>query len=133
MHERDDDRPLVSVLIVNFNGRHILEACLRSVSRRLSVPHEVIVCDNGSVDGSVGFLHAAFPSVRVIARPQNEGFSVGNNVAAAAARGEYLLLLNTDTILEDDLAPLVEMLAADPSVGVVGCRLTYANGASASL
>lgn len=120
--------PLVSIVIVNFNGRALLDDCLRSIRQHLSVSYEIIVCDNGSTDGSVAFLRAAHPDVRVVEHERNAGFSGGNNRAAAVARGELLLLLNTDAILTGPLDSWITHLRTDPRGGVLGPRLLYQTG-----
>jgi N-acetylglucosaminyl-diphospho-decaprenol L-rhamnosyltransferase len=120
--------PLVSVLLVNYNGKHLLEQCLTSVRECLSVPHEVIVVDNASTDGSVDFLRERFPWVRLVAHHVNAGFTGGNNLAAAAALGNYLLLLNTDTIVRNSIDPIVESMESNARCGALGCRLSYADG-----
>lgn len=118
----------VSVLIVNYNGRHLLKTCLDALARHLAARHEVIVVDNASSDDSLAYLASEFPSVRVIANPVNAGFTGGNNIAARAARGRLLLLLNTDTEVRTPIDPLLALMDAQPSCGVMGCRLLYADG-----
>src|SRR4051795_8762779 len=112
--------PEVSVIIVNWNTRDLTAACLRSVARHLSsIPHEVIVVDNASGDGSAEMLATGFPGVRLIANPENVGFGRANNQAMAIARGESLLLLNSDTELVDDsVARLATRMRSDPEIGV---------------
>lgn len=118
----------VSVLIVNYNGRHLLEACIRSVRQQLTASHEVIVVDNASSDDSVSFIAQHFPWVRLIAHPLNAGFTGGNNLAARVARGRYLLLLNTDTQVNSPIDSLLALMASQPAVGALGCRLVYGDG-----
>ena len=127
-HPADGDVPLVSVLIVNYNGRPYLDACLESVRRCVPQPHEVVVCDNGSRDDSVAYLRRAYPDVRVIVSPSNDGFASGNNQAAAAARGELLFLLNNDTILHEPLDAWIAHLRQDSRCGVLGPRLVFGYG-----
>jgi len=122
-----DAPPVLSVLIVNYNGRHLLGPCLEAIARHLTVPHEVVLVDNASTDGSLEFVRARFPAVKRVASSTNRGFTGGNNLAATHARGEFLVLLNSDTVLQSDLAPLVAELA-DPAVGAAGCRLSYGDG-----
>lgn len=129
MRQPSIQRPLLSVLIVNFNGRYVLEACLRSIDDHLTIPHEVIVCDNGSSDDSVAYLRAQVPRVQVIESSMNDGFAAATNRAATMATGEFLLLLNPDTLLTEDLTAWVAVLQRDPAIGVAGCRLSYASGA----
>ena len=95
------------------------------------MPHEVIVLDNASPDGSAAAIAEAFPELRLIASPENLGFAKGNNVAAREARGEYLLLLNPDTlVLDGALDKLVAFARRTPEAGIWGGRTLYADGSS---
>ena len=122
--------PFVSVVIVNYNGKHFLEACLDAL-RSQTYPaefFEVIVSDNGSTDGSVEFLRSFYPWVKVIENESNLGFAGGNNIAFRAAQGEYLVLLNNDTSpLNDWLEKLVKAAVENPSAGIINghSRLFY--------
>lgn len=118
---------LLSILIVNYNGLRFLRPCLESVEKYVNCEHEVIVVDNASVDGSVDFLREHFPRVRLIASNTNTGFTGGNNIAAAAALGDYLLLLNNDTVVLSPIQSAIDAMAA-PGIGIVGVHLQYANG-----
>lgn len=93
--------PLVSIVIVNWNGILFLEPCLASVYSQGYGPFEVIVHDNGSTDGSIEFLKEKFPDVKITESTENLGFAAGNNRAIEAASGEYVLTLNNDTELAD--------------------------------
>lgn len=105
------DHECASIIIVNWNGRDLLERCLPSVVdavQHAGGQHELIVIDNGSSDGSVAYLRAAFPAVKVIALADNQGFSRGNNAAVAAAAHDIVVLLNNDMRVDRDfLAPLL--------------------------
>ena len=95
--------PICSICIANFNGIGVIEACLRSVfDQDCGFPVEVIVHDDASTDASVEFVRRNYPQVVVIASQENVGFCVANNRMAAAARGQYLLLLNNDAELFPD-------------------------------
>ena len=115
----------LSVILVNFNDRLHLEACLKSLLvNPPSAAFEVIVVDNASSDGSREWISGAFPDVRLIANPDNVGFAKANNRGARAALGEFLLFLNTDTVVPPGaLTGLLEKLEADPSVGSAGPAL----------
>jgi GT2 family glycosyltransferase len=93
-----DDRH--SVIVINWNGRQYLQACLDALAAQQGVEFETLVVDNGSTDGSVGFVRAQFPRVRVVALAENLGFAGGNNAGAREARGRHLVFLNNDTVVE---------------------------------
>lgn len=93
----------LSVIIVNYNVEHFLEQCLHSVRKAVkNIPTEVFVVDNSSVDGSLEMLRNKFPEVKVIANEKNTGFSCANNQAIKISTGEYVLLLNPDTVVQED-------------------------------
>ena len=117
----------LSIVIVNYNGKDFLRHCLTSLYGSKDLFHfETIVVDNGSQDGSPKMVKDEFPQVRLIQNLENLGFARANNIGIGAARGEYILLLNSDTtILGDALRELVSFLAAHRDVGVVTGRLVY--------
>lgn len=123
-------RPDVSIVIVNWNTRELLGACLESLYRETkTVSFEVIVVDNGSADGSRTMVRSMFPQVILIANVGNRGFAAANNQALAVATGRYVLLLNSDTnILERAVDRTIAFADAHPAAGVVGCRLLNPNG-----
>lgn len=131
--EPDRDACDLSVIIVNYNVRDFLEQALRSVeraSRSLSV--EVFVVDNDSADGSVAMVRDRFTSVVCIANETNEGFGAANNRALRRARGRYVLILNPDTILQEDtLDTLVRFMDQRPDAGAVGCQILNPDGSFA--
>ena len=93
----------LSVVIVNYNVQHFFEQCLQSVMVAIqNLDAEVFVVDNNSVDGSVAMVEAKFPNVKLIANKDNGGFSKANNQAMKISSGEYVLLLNPDTLVEED-------------------------------
>ncbi|MEE0689707.1 MAG: glycosyltransferase, partial [Bacteroidaceae bacterium] len=90
----------LSIVIVSYNVRYHLEQCLHSVQRALlGIDAEVWVVDNASTDGSVEYLQPRFPEVKFISNAENLGFSRANNLAIRKSLGEYVLLLNPDTIV----------------------------------
>ncbi len=119
---------MLSILIVNFNGKDFLGSCLDSIRKHVTVPYEIIVVDNASHDGSVDYLEKNYPAVRVVANTVNLGFTGGNNLAAKEAKGRYLLLLNNDTIICSPVDPLIDLMESKAEVGVLGCRLIYGDG-----
>jgi GT2 family glycosyltransferase len=117
------------VIVVSWNTKALLRRCLASVGRFLSgVPHEVLVVDNASHDGSADMVEE-FPQARLFRNSENLGFGRANNQAMTEARGEFLLLLNSDAeLLDDGMARLLERVRARPEVGVAGLRILYPDG-----
>ena len=115
----------VSVVIANWNGESLLGDCIDSLYRETkNVSFEIIVCDDRSPDRSVEFLRERYPHVQVHVNAVNSGFARTNNAALPFIRGRYTLLLNNDTILENDaLSALVQTLDQCPKAGVCGGRL----------
>lgn len=125
------DRPDLSILIVSWNVRELLLRCLAALPAAVGagLSHEVIVVDNASSDGTAAAVRAAFPHVQVIANSENRGFTGGNNQALAAARGDFLLLLNPDTAPQPgSIAALHRYLVTHPAIGMAGPRLWYGDG-----
>lgn len=119
--------PRVSVLIVNWNGRQHLTECLDSLAVQSFRDFEVVLVDNGSVDGSIDYVRGTYPWVKLVALTANTGFAEGNNIAFAHAAGEYLVTLNNDTRVDPSwLQVLVTVADEHPEVGMVGSRIcTY--------
>jgi GT2 family glycosyltransferase len=118
--------PLVTVVVVNFDGWHHLRPCLSALAQTRGVVFETVVIDNGSRDGSVAKVRAEFPDVQVIPLERNVGFGAANHIGARAARGEYLALLNNDTEVEPDwLVHLLEPLETEPHIAATSSRLVF--------
>lgn len=123
------EAPVVSILVVSFNTREMTLECLRSVARETEAPHEVIVVDNLSADGSAEAIAREFPKVTLMAERENHGFARANNLAATRARGEYLLLLNPDTVILDRAVDrLVAFARETPQARIWGGRTVFADG-----
>ena len=122
-------KPELSVIILNYNTKELLEDCLNSVKAHMNeVPMEVIVSDNASTDGSPEMVKKKFPWVKYTEGP-NEGFSKGNNRAIPLVKGEMVLFLNPDTIVHDNVFALTtRYLKEHKDVGAVTCKLVLANG-----
>ncbi|HEY0739596.1 MAG TPA: glycosyltransferase family 2 protein [Herpetosiphonaceae bacterium] len=117
----------ISVIVVTWNGLHVLKECVAALARQ-TLAHELIVVDNGSQDGTRAWLAEHAPESRVIALPQNLGFAGGNNAGLRAATGDCLVLLNNDTIAPPDfLEQIVAPLADDRQIGAVAGVLTFAH------
>ncbi|MGZ4293393.1 MAG: glycosyltransferase family 2 protein [Solirubrobacteraceae bacterium] len=113
-----------TVLIPNWNGMRWLPGCLESIAAQTLTPHEVIIVDNGSSDGSVDWLRSEHPSVRLVELGRNAGFAVAANHGFAAARSDVVALLNTDVVLEPDwVARTLRALRADPGAAAVACKM----------
>jgi GT2 family glycosyltransferase len=122
-------RPKTSILIVNYNTRELLKNCLASTLRQEQQDIELIVVDNHSSDESATMVRAEFPSVLLIENLQNLGFAKANNCGIKEARGEYVLLLNSDTIVRPGaIQSMEQFLDSHPETGAVACRLVYADG-----
>jgi GT2 family glycosyltransferase len=122
--------PRLSIIVVNYNTAFMTRQCIDSVlSASAGLDVEVIVVDNGSQDGSQTSLPQAFPGIHMILNRQNRGFAGANNDALRVATGEFILLLNSDTIVEQDaLRGMVEFLARHPRAGAVGVQLIDRHG-----
>jgi GT2 family glycosyltransferase len=120
----------LSVIIVNYNVKHFLEQCLLSVQRACEkLPSEIIVVDNHSLDGSVEMLRRKFPNVKLIASEKNLGFSKGNNLGIAQAGGEFILLLNPDTVIEEStFEKTIAFMDARPEAGALGVKMIDGKG-----
>ncbi len=120
----------LSVVIVNYNVRYFLEQCLQSVYKSgQHLAMEVFVVDNNSVDGSVEMVRTKYPQVRLIANEKNIGFSRANNQAITLATGRFILLLNPDTVLEDDTLPKVlSFMDTHPHAGGLGVKMLDGRG-----
>ncbi len=121
---------LLSVVIVNYNVRYFLEQCLHSVFKSgKNIDMEVFVVDNHSVDGSADMVREKFPMVQLIVNQENAGFSKANNQAIKKARGRYILLLNPDTVVEDDTLPAVTgFMESHPDAGALGVKMLDGQG-----
>lgn len=114
----------LSVIIVNYNGLKYLQECFYSLCDKLkNTSFEIIVIDNNSSDESTSFIKENYPNIFLIESKINLGFGKGNNEAVKYAKGKYLLLINNDTIVIDNLKPVLEHLKSDNSIGVVGIKM----------
>ena len=120
----------LSIIIVTFEAREVVVDCLESIGRNPPhEPYEVIVVDNGSTDGTSDVLRSRFPQVRLIQIPINGAYAVANNRALVIARGDYLCLLNNDTIvLPQAFDRMLAFLREHPEAGAVGSRLLNDDG-----
>ncbi|MGF7140177.1 glycosyltransferase [Roseimarinus sediminis] len=120
----------LTVVIVNYNVKHFLEQCLHSVEKATeNITAEVYVVDNNSVDGSHGMLLRKFPDVKLILNKRNLGFAKANNQAIRKAQGEYVLLLNPDTVVEEDtFEKVIAFMDEHPDAGGLGVKMIDGKG-----
>ena len=121
--------PRVAVVVVSWNARELLLACLSALASRVTLPHEVVVVDNASVDGSAAAVRERFPGAAVIANAENAGFSRANNQGFRATRAPLVLVLNPDAeVGAGAVEAMAALLDARPEVGIVGPRTRYPDG-----
>jgi GT2 family glycosyltransferase len=120
----------LSVVIVNYNVEYFLEQCLSSVYKALQgIEGEVIVVDNNSVDGSCTMVRKKFPEVELIANTENKGFSRANNQGIKISKGQYVLILNPDTVVEDDtFSKILNFMDKTPDAGALGVKMLDGSG-----
>lgn len=120
----------LSVIILNYNVRYFLEQCVLSVQKALQhIEGEIIVVDNLSSDDSCAMMKQRFPNVTLIENKANLGFPKGNNIGVAAAKGEYLCILNPDTVVaEDTFEKVLAFAKSKQDLGIVGCKLIDGTG-----
>jgi GT2 family glycosyltransferase len=120
----------LSVIILNYNVRYFLELCVLSVQKAIqNLDAEIIVVDNHSSDESSVLMKTQFPSIRYIENATNFGFPKGNNIAVAAAKGEYICILNPDTVVaENTFEKILAFAKSKTELGIVGCKLIDGSG-----
>lgn len=120
----------LSVIILNYNVRYFLELCVLSVQQAIqNIDAEIIVIDNNSSDDSCAMMKQRFPNIRLIENKENSGFPKGNNIAVREAKGEYLCILNPDTVVaEDTFEKVLAFAKSKTDLGIVGCKLIDGTG-----
>jgi GT2 family glycosyltransferase len=121
----------VSFIILNYKTKHLLRLVVKNLRQlELTVPYEVIVIDNASHDGSVEMMQELYPDVKLINSPANSGHACGNNLGIQEARGEYLVIMNSDIIFFDqgDVVKMLTYLDEHPEVALLGPRLMNGDG-----
>ena len=124
----------LSVIILNYNVRYFLEQCVLSVQKALeNIDAEIIVVDNNSQDDSCAMMKQLFPHIKLIENPVNVGFPKGNNIAVAEAKGEYICILNPDTVVAEDTFEKIlnfchSELVSESRLGIIGCKLIDGTG-----
>jgi len=118
-------RRMVSIIIVNWNGREHLEDCFTSLNKQTYTPLELILIDNASVDGSVEYVKDCFPMVTVFVNPKNIGFGSAVNRGVEQAKGEYVLFLNNDLYLDEGCVEKMVDMIEDEKIGAVIPKILY--------
>ena len=120
----------LSIVIVNYNVKHFLEQCLHSVLKASeNIAAEIFVVDNNSVDGSAQFIPEKFPEINFIANKKNIGFARANNQAIKKTKGKYILLLNPDTVVEEDtFSKIISFMEKHPDAGGLGVKMIDGKG-----
>ena len=122
----------LSIIILNYNVRYFLEQCVFSVQKALeNIDGEIIVIDNNSSDDSCAMMKEKFPSVKLIENKENSGFPKGNNMGVAEAKGEYLCILNPDTVVSEDTFLKIlnsKLQTPNSKLGIIGCKLIDGTG-----
>ena len=120
----------LTVIILNYNVRYFLELCVLSVQKAIqNLDAEIIVIDNNSSDDSCAMMKRRFPHIKLIENKENSGFPKGNNVAVKEAKGEYICILNTDTVVaEDTFEKVLAFAKSKTDLGIIGCKLIDGTG-----
>jgi GT2 family glycosyltransferase len=117
---------LVSIVILNWNGKDVIFECLKSLEKLDYPNYEIVVVDNGSTDGSCELLEKGYPDIKLVKNRENLGVAQGINIGVKHSTGEYVLLLNNDTIVDESLLKeLLKVLERGDDVGVVGPKIYY--------
>ena len=128
IRQREMRQKLVSIVIVSYNGKYLLNSCLNSLYAQTYENIELLVVDNASSDGSVEFIRDNFKDVTIIEQKENLGFAKGNNVALKLARGEYVAMLNNDAIAEKEwLSELVNAMELNRRIGICASKILFYN------
>lgn len=122
----------LSVIILNYNVRYFLEQCVLSVQQAIqNLDAEIIVIDNHSSDDSCAMMKQRFPNIKLIENKENSGFPKGNNIAVKEAKGEYLCILNPDTVVAEDTFEKIlnsQLPTPNSQLGIIGCKLIDGTG-----
>lgn len=120
---------LISVVIVSFNTKELLKDCLNSLESSIPQNSEIFVVDNASSDGTISMVKKDFPQIKLNTNKKNLGFSKANNLAIKKARGEFVLILNPDTVIVNNaIKTMIKFMQKTPSVGISTCRVELPSG-----
>ena len=122
----------LSVIILNYNVRYFLELCVLSAQKAIqNLDAEIIVVDNNSSDDSCAMMKQRFPNIKFIENKENLGFPKGNNIGVAQAKGEYICILNPDTVVAEDTFEKIlnsQLATRNSQLGIIGCKLIDGTG-----
>jgi GT2 family glycosyltransferase len=120
----------LSIIILNYNVRYFLELCVLSVQNAIqNIDAEIIVIDNNSQDDSCAMMKQRFPNLKLIENKENSGFPKGNNIGVSHAKGEYICILNPDTVVaEDTFTKVLAFAKKQTNLGIIGCKLIDGTG-----
>ena len=125
-----EEKIILSIIIVNYNVRDFLMHALESIQSALkNISHEIYVVDNASVDGSVEMVKNRFSQVKIITNSRNIGFAAANNMAIRKSSGEYIVMINPDTVVQEDtFSSLIRFMENNPGTGVATCKILNPDG-----
>jgi len=125
-----NSHPKISVIIVNYNVKEYLEQALLSIKKALvGISYEIFVVDNASVDGSVPYIRKKFPDIQIIENKENLGFGRANNLALKEAKGEYVVLINPDTVVQENtFVELLRFFESHPDASAATCKIINPDG-----
>ncbi|MBC7320847.1 methyltransferase domain-containing protein, partial [bacterium] len=128
MKEENKSSSLTSIIVLTLNNLEYTKKCIESIREYTPEPYELIVVDNGSTDGTIEYLESQ-SDIKLVKNPTNVGFAMGNNIGMKLAKGDYIVILNNDTVVTQGwLARLIACAKTDPSIGIVGPRSNYVAG-----
>ncbi|MDP3971189.1 MAG: glycosyltransferase family 2 protein [bacterium] len=125
------DTVKISIIILNYKTKHLLRLVIKNLQDlNITLPYEIIVIDNASQDGSVEMVEELYPNIKLIVNPKNTGHAHGNNLGIAQAKGEYLLIMNSDIIFSkpSDIMKMIMYLDEHQNVGLLGPQLRNGDG-----
>lgn len=128
MIRADNRRQLVSIIIVNYNGKKWLKNCFDSIAKQTYRNFETVLVDNGSTDASVDYIKKYYPDVRLVINQINIGFGAANNLAVKSAQGEIIFFLNNDTILEKSTLEILLQCKKDHNYHILGPKIVNYEG-----
>ncbi len=119
---------MISIIIVNYNGKKRLQKCFDSINNQTYRDFEVIMVDNGSSDDSISYAQSNYPQIKIVKSPNNLGFAWGNNLWVKEAKWEYILLLNNDTLIKENLLEkMINTMIQNPNIWILQPKLVYMN------